>query len=520
MTIAEYEYDANYSENSKKFLLKLHEFLLGIKDGEIESKGGLSARLKLVELVKIGYFEANERTDEFESSDHWWKGNPTEIYSKHDSAAESDKIYTGKSERLDGDLFASMEFRLDLIAVCLGLINFVMNFEKLHDETENTKMFHFGGNSFRFMSCVAYLLVRKARLAKDLQTLESLINHFNQFISAHCTERGKLTKVFEDLNWILELYSSFWLKDVSSDHELAQTVGEIDSLLSSLIALLSDKENICAADDTLKRQFFDEHLLFEADRPSNSPPRLNEFARRLERVLISRDLQTYSGDKSFERLSIERKAKIERSKFTRKLESNLGLSESTLDQINPDTRWRLLIGQGESVLSYLDIKMENNFRDSILELEMQAISFSPEVLDSRCRLNGSQSSVSGTSKPAFVQMSIDQFVGDSRGSKNIMNLSSLMKEKGSGIVKLTPSSLSREDVRSRVFKPGHALPSMSLDEFARMEYQQMMERSSKPSQPQKNEDEDSDEKIYKLREWDEFCENNPRGWGNRNVNRG
>ncbi|RPB29395.1 TAP42-like protein [Terfezia boudieri ATCC MYA-4762] len=83
----------------------------------------------------------------------------------------------------------------------------------------------------------------------------------------------------------------------------------------------------------------------------------------------------------------------------------------------------------------------------------------------------------------------------------------------------------REEIRKGVFRPGHNLPTMSIDEYLEEERRRgnIIEGGGEKSglQPEPDEDnyEKADAETTKAREWDEFVENNPRGSGNT-LNRG
>ncbi|CAI4210758.1 unnamed protein product [Parascedosporium putredinis] len=64
----------------------------------------------------------------------------------------------------------------------------------------------------------------------------------------------------------------------------------------------------------------------------------------------------------------------------------------------------------------------------------------------------------------------------------------------------------RQDLKKGVFRSGHNLPTMSIDDFQRPE-------------PDEDNIEKADAETYKAREWDEFTEANPKGSGNT-LNRG
>lgn len=77
---------------------------------------------------------------------------------------------------------------------------------------------------------------------------------------------------------------------------------------------------------------------------------------------------------------------------------------------------------------------------------------------------------------------------------------------------------SRADLRKGVFRPGHNLPTMSIDEYLEEERRRgnILEGGTDPAKPEVDEDdmEAVDRETYKAREWDEFKDSNPRGAGN------
>ncbi|KAK9448028.1 TAP42-like protein [Limtongia smithiae] len=88
-------------------------------------------------------------------------------------------------------------------------------------------------------------------------------------------------------------------------------------------------------------------------------------------------------------------------------------------------------------------------------------------------------------------------------------------------------SSTREQVRQGVFRPDYVLPTMSVDEYLEEERRRgNIISGGGPQSAEKAEpaDEDnnavSDRETYRLRQWDEFTEANPRGSGNTKMNRG
>ena len=102
---------------------------------------------------------------------------------------------------------------------------------------------------------------------------------------------------------------------------------------------------------------------------------------------------------------------------------------------------------------------------------------------------------------------------------NQMNLGasgSLLDSKGRPNMPFVITS-KRHQVQESVFRPGHNLPTMSIEDYLDREMARGNFLSSKDNEPPKEIDEDrqTDQQVYELRATDEFKDLNPRGWGNR-----
>ncbi|KAK2065056.1 TAP42-like family protein [Colletotrichum caudatum] len=111
-------------------------------------------------------------------------------------------------------------------------------------------------------------------------------------------------------------------------------------------------------------------------------------------------------------------------------------------------------------------------------------------------------------------------------------LQSLFGQRGGPILSkdgkpLQPFTLvgNRAQMASDVFRPGHNLPTMSIDEYLEVERERggIIEGGGEASWHRPEPDEDdfdkADEETMKARAWDEFVEANPKGSGNT-LNRG
>ncbi|PGH14120.1 hypothetical protein AJ79_03237 [Helicocarpus griseus UAMH5409] len=100
----------------------------------------------------------------------------------------------------------------------------------------------------------------------------------------------------------------------------------------------------------------------------------------------------------------------------------------------------------------------------------------------------------------------------------------LLNKKG---VPLQPFVLTskRSEFQKGVFRPGHNLPTMSIDEYLEEERRRGNiiegggEQSGQPNEIDEDDLEKADEETMKARAWDDFTEDNPRGSGNT-LNRG
>ncbi|RKP39514.1 TAP42-like protein [Dimargaris cristalligena] len=79
----------------------------------------------------------------------------------------------------------------------------------------------------------------------------------------------------------------------------------------------------------------------------------------------------------------------------------------------------------------------------------------------------------------------------------------------------------RQDIQDGVFRPSWRLPTMTVDEYLDIEMERGNIISGGGKEPEKKDtehdgdEEAQDRETLKQREWDEFRDNNPRGWGNR-----
>ncbi|KAI8580727.1 hypothetical protein K450DRAFT_235661 [Umbelopsis ramanniana AG] len=79
----------------------------------------------------------------------------------------------------------------------------------------------------------------------------------------------------------------------------------------------------------------------------------------------------------------------------------------------------------------------------------------------------------------------------------------------------------RQELKDQVFRPGWALPTMTIDEYLQQEEERGNHiKGGGKDQPKKPEIDDNDyealdAETMKARDWDVYKEDNPKGWGNR-----
>ncbi|KAL4444923.1 hypothetical protein ABPG77_003973 [Micractinium sp. CCAP 211/92] len=84
----------------------------------------------------------------------------------------------------------------------------------------------------------------------------------------------------------------------------------------------------------------------------------------------------------------------------------------------------------------------------------------------------------------------------------------------------------RQQLAGGVFRPSHALPAMSVEQFGELEYKRMLEQQEREArakeraarqQAERSAEDVEEEELQKARAWDDFKDDNPRGWGNSKL---
>lgn len=96
---------------------------------------------------------------------------------------------------------------------------------------------------------------------------------------------------------------------------------------------------------------------------------------------------------------------------------------------------------------------------------------------------------------------------------------SILLEKLNDAVRDLHVESKREVLRNGVFKPSHILPTYTVEEFGEMEMVRMkaeQEHISRNRNGKISEDNEIDD-VEKSRAWDDFKDDNPKGWGNSRL---
>ncbi|KAF9188049.1 hypothetical protein BGZ50_001565 [Haplosporangium sp. Z 11] len=78
----------------------------------------------------------------------------------------------------------------------------------------------------------------------------------------------------------------------------------------------------------------------------------------------------------------------------------------------------------------------------------------------------------------------------------------------------------KAEMMKGVFRPGHSLPTMTIEQYLDQEIERGNFLSGGTEEPKKKEADDNDEEAInaetiKARNWDDFKDDNPKGWGNK-----
>lgn len=270
---------------------------------------------------------------------------------------------------------------------------------------------------------------------------------------------------------------------------------------------------------------------------TNRKSQLNEASELLENFLTRLDeynlltppdtrmLQSYKADREHFRmvsdtvgLEAKRNIKIKRFQEEKQLKSRLKFLRDQTQSLNVDDE---VIRQ--LYLVQLNLYVHQAFQSlDLISQERAILSSMPSQPDPKSTPDpsNSDSRTNGKFADSYTErLDPSSLLQSNRPHRGILDSS------GRPLQPFTLTANSRSQMAKNVFRPGHSLPTMSIDEYLEEERKRggIIEGGGNAGQPTVEPDEDDekaqDAATMKAREWDEFVEANPKGAGNT-LNRG
>ena len=221
-------------------------------------------------------------------------------------------------------------------------------------------------------------------------------------------------------------------------------------------------------------------------------------------------------ENSRERLEILKKSRENLLEFLESVE-RLGLA--TLNKSKPSRQELIMAFKKEKeIQSNIKILKTRNDEESQRELFLENIQL--QILKSKQLLSSNTMEIDLLEKHE-ESLTNEKVKDNSQHSDSRLEIKNgpLLSKEGK-ILRPFIIRSNRQDLKDKVFKPGHNLPSMTVDEYLTREF----ERGNflKGGTQGKTEkiihdmnEEELEKKLMKERAWDEFKDDNPKGWGNR-----
>ncbi|KAK5947386.1 Type 2A phosphatase-associated protein 42 [Knufia obscura] len=342
----------------------------------------------------------------------------------------------------------------------------------------------------------------------DLDTLDPRSEDFKSLLASSIDTLQRCSKLVDQL----ALFSTNEdLEDVSTSN--IQYLG-IDYLLSELTmrsySPTDRKSQLNNASDLL------EHFLIRLDEYSLlSPP----DKKLLESYKEGRTQFRIIGDNAG--MEAKRNTKIKRFQDEKALKSKLKLLNEQSQSLNVDDEVIRNL-----YLAEIQLFVHQAFQSlDLISQERQILASMPSQPDPNRRDHPQAQSDdrdhrNGTANRQAYSERLDpsELLNGSRPHRGILD---------SGGRPLQPFTITskRTDLRKGVFRPGHSLPTMSIDEYLEEEHKRggIIDGGGPASERVIEPDEDDqaaqDAATMKAREWDEYVEANPKGAGNT-INRG
>ncbi|EGV60166.1 Type 2A phosphatase-associated protein 42 [Yamadazyma tenuis] len=235
---------------------------------------------------------------------------------------------------------------------------------------------------------------------------------------------------------------------------------------------------------------------FKADNLKISSEYFNLYLQRLIELELLNPLQT----KQLKGYSLNREEKIQQYRYQKELEGKLALVHTTEDE---DIKRQLYLDH----INLLTIRALHHLQ--MIEMEIQVLSNRPSSIEE----------ISAPIQPNNEdrrKQTADDYTTRLETLPQNQPIQNLLSK---GRV-LQPFTLTRQDLKNKVFGTGQVLPSMTVEEY--LDYELANGKMAQPEEPPANsddEDEDNEDEEYRKREWDDWKDANPKGIGNT-MNRG
>lgn len=243
--------------------------------------------------------------------------------------------------------------------------------------------------------------------------------------------------------------------------------------------------------DCMSNEKLEVHVDFKPKNIDEAISHFKNYINKLTELELLNPLQI----KQFKGYQLNRDEKIQQYRY----EKELSLKISNVDAIKDEDKKReVYLDQ----INMLIIKTLNHLQ--MLDMESKVLKNRPKIVEqSRDEWNASQDDrIQGMQKDNGFTTRLETLPQNVGISKLVSN----------GRV-LQPFTLTRKDLKEKVFGTGQVLPSMTVEEY--LDYELQNGKMLKPEEPQpEGRDTDDEDEELRKREWDNWKDDNPKGIGN------
>lgn len=243
--------------------------------------------------------------------------------------------------------------------------------------------------------------------------------------------------------------------------------------------------------DCMSNEKLEIHIDFKPKNLDEAKAHFENYINRLTEMELMTSLQT----KQFKGYQLNREEKIQQYRYEKELTMKIANVDNIKDE---DEKRSVYLDQ----INLLIIKTLNHLQ--MLDMELKVLKNRPKILEqSRDEWNDPQDN------------RVQQKQNDNGFTTRLESLPQnipVNKLINNGKV-LQPFTLTRQDLKAKVFGTGQVLPSMTVEEY--LDYELQNGKMLKPEEPQPEErDTDDEDEELRKREWDDWKDANPKGIGN------